>query len=63
MLLVNCPDNEDMCAKFDSCVTKYVWKRINNSINEAMDSMTLEEIVANSHPGDDQNHPEAYCSK
>lgn len=63
MLLVNCPDNEDMCAKFDSCVTKYVWKRINNSINEAMDSMTLEEIVANSHLGDDQNHPEAYCSK
>ena len=63
MLLVDCPDNEDMCAKFDSCVTKYVWKRINNSINDTMDSMTLEEIVANSHHGSDENHHKAYCSK
>lgn len=63
MVLVDCPDSEDVCAKFDSCVTKYVWKRINNSINDAMDSMTLEEIVANSHHGTDDNHHKAYCSK
>ena len=63
MVVVDCPDNETECAKFGSCVTKYVWKRINNSINEAMDAMTLEEIVVNSHGLNDDNGQKAYCSK
>lgn len=63
MVIVDCPDSESMCAKFDSCVTKYVWKRINNSINDTMDSMTLEEIVANSHNAAEESHQKAYCSK
>ena len=63
MVVVDCPDNETECAKFGSCVTKYVWKRINNSINEAMDAMTLEEIVVNSHGLNDDNGQKSYCSK
>jgi len=47
--VVECTDNDSECAKFDSCVTKYVWKRINDSINTVVDSMTLQEIVENSH--------------
>jgi len=49
LAVVECPDSDSECAKFDSCVTKYVWKRINDSINNVVDSMTLEEIVENSH--------------
>ena len=63
MVVVDCPDSESKCAKFDSCVTKYVWKRINNSINDTMDSMTLEEIVANSPGITDETGQKAYCSK
>lgn len=63
MVVVDCPDSESKCAKFDSCVTKYVWKRINNSINDTMDSMTLEEIAANSPGITEENGQKAYCSK
>ncbi len=44
--VVECPDDQS-CDKFDSCVTKYVWKRINDSINEVVDTMTLEEVIRN----------------
>lgn len=45
--VVECPDNQD-CDKYDTCVTKYVWKRINDSINNVVDTMTLEEVIHNS---------------
>ena len=63
LVVVDCPDNESECAKFGSCVTKYVWKRINNSINDTMDAMTLEEIVINSKGLTDDKGQKAYCSK
>ena len=63
MVVVDCPDSESKCDKFHSCVTKYVWKRINNSINDTMDSMTLEEIAANSPGITEENGQKAYCSK
>lgn len=43
--IVDCPDGEGGCAKSDSCVTKYVWKRINDSINEVVDHMSLQELA------------------
>lgn len=45
MTVVDCPENREACANYDSCVTKYVWKRINDSINQTVDAMTLEEII------------------
>jgi len=33
------------CINSDSCVTKYVWKRISDSINEAVDGIMLSELV------------------
>lgn len=63
MVIVDCPDSENQCAKYGSCVTKYVWKRINNSINDTMDAMTLEEIIVNSSHLDDSKGKKAYCSK
>ena len=46
LCVVECPDDQS-CDKYDSCVTKYVWKRINDSINEVVDNMTLEEVIQN----------------
>ena len=48
LCVVECPQDSQGCDKFDSCVTKYVWKRINDSINEVVDHMTLEEVISNS---------------
>ena len=63
MVVVDCPNNEAACAKFGSCVTKYVWRRINNSISETMDSMTLDEIIRNAEELDEDRGESAYCSK
>lgn len=62
MVVVDCPDSENGCAKFGSCVTKYVWKRINNSINDTMDAMTLEEIAQNSSGIEEEKGQKAYCA-
>ncbi len=36
---------ESTCSASDICVTKFVWKRINDSINEAVDNLMLSELV------------------
>lgn len=36
------------CSGSDYCVTKYVWKRINDSITDAVDSIKLSELVEDS---------------
>lgn len=33
------------CRSSDLCVTKYVWKRISDSINDAVDALMLSELV------------------
>jgi len=38
-------ENASGCSNSDSCVTKYVWKRITDSINEAVDGIMLSELV------------------
>ena len=40
--------SDSICTNSDSCVTKYVWKRISDSINEAVDSIMLAELVTES---------------
>lgn len=45
---VDCPgltDEGDGCSSSESCVTKYVWKRINESVKEAVDAITLRELI------------------
>lgn len=36
---------ESTCSGADLCVTKYVWKRISDSINSAVDEIMLSELV------------------
>lgn len=45
--LVKCPafESEGGCRSSGECVTKYVWKRINESINQTVDNMKLAELV------------------
>lgn len=39
---------ENNCSGADLCVTKYVWKRISDSINDAVDDILLSELVEES---------------
>ncbi len=38
-------DGNSECSGSDCCVTKHVWKRINDSIQEAVDGICLSELV------------------
>lgn len=39
---------EATCGASEVCVTKYVWKRISDSINNAVDELMLSELVEES---------------
>jgi len=42
-------DQEDnSCEGADLCVTRYVWKRINDSIKEAVDTIMLDQLLEES---------------
>lgn len=45
-----CAGNEEdgNCRDADLCVARYVWKRINDSITEAVDSLMLSELIEES---------------
>jgi Rrf2 family protein len=40
--------SDSVCSNSDLCVTKYVWKRISDSINDAVDGIKLSELVEES---------------
>ena len=41
-------NQEDSCEASGGCVTKYVWQRINESINKTVDEISLEQLVEES---------------
>ena len=38
-------DDPIKCSKADRCVTKIVWKKIRDKVNEAVDSITLYDLI------------------
>lgn len=40
--------SDDSCEAADGCVTKYVWQRINESINRTVDEINLKQLVEES---------------
>ncbi len=46
--------NEDSaCEEAEFCVTKYVWKKISDSINDVVDHITLEDLIQEQHKIDE----------
>ena len=45
----------DSCEAADVCVTKYVWQRINESINRTVDEISLEQLVEESRTVQNKN--------
>lgn len=48
-------NSEEGCKAADSCVTKYVWQKINDSINQTVDEIKLDQLVEESKKINCQN--------
>lgn len=43
---VECVEDEDnTCARKDSCVTALIWHKINDAVNDVVDNITLEDLI------------------
>ena len=53
---VNCPglEEERSCGGSEFCVTKYVWQKINDSINRTVDEIKLDQLVEESRSMKDE---------
>lgn len=51
------------CEESGNCVTKYVWQRINDSINHTVDGIYLEELLQESGCEDDLAGGSGVCKK
>ena len=61
-----CPgiEHQGGCDGSDVCVTKYVWKRINDSINQTVDEMMLSDLLAESREVQKKRQiPVSCCEK
>ena len=63
---VDCPgiQNNSGCDGSDVCVTKYVWQRINDSINRTVDEIKLSELLEESREVQKKRQiPGSCCEK
>jgi len=63
---VECPglSDENRCGKEDVCVTKYVWRRISDSINRTADEIKISDLVKESREVQKRNQiPGSCCEK
>lgn len=37
-------EEKEQCSRFDSCITKGIWVKVRDSINEVLDSITLQDM-------------------
>lgn len=55
---------DDSCEAAGGCVTKYVWQRINESINQTVNEMKIKELVDESRNVQNADSPLAMkCNK
>lgn len=43
-------ESEDLCPLLDGCATRVVWLKVRDNIVEALDSTTLQDLIAQSRP-------------
>ena len=60
---VDCPafSGQEGCESAGGCVTKYVWKKINESINQTVDKMKISELVEESKQLKDEPNSLRAC--
>lgn len=60
---VDCPafSSQEGCESAGGCVTKYVWKKINESINQTVNEMKISELVEESKTIKDDSNGIRAC--
>ena len=53
-------DNTTKCDRYDLCVMKDVWQKVSDSINSAVDSFTLYDLMEKHHEKNKDNEPMFY---
>lgn len=51
-------DNEPECSKADYCVTRTIWEKIMESINNVIDSITLKDMIDDFYMLEDKKRSE-----
>jgi Rrf2 family cysteine metabolism transcriptional repressor len=42
---VECVENEDCCSRSGDCAARYLWTQVENSIEQVLHSITLQDLV------------------
>lgn len=60
-LLVDCIDNPETCARANRCITREIWRKVEQAILDVLDSITLKDLVTEL----DENimYKEYFCPK
>lgn len=48
-------DDSAKCTKSDSCVTRLVWEKIRDKVNEVVDSITLSDLIEEHEKNNENN--------
>lgn len=51
------------CSGSDMCVAKYVWQKINDSINHTVDEIKISDLVRENRELQEKKNPESYLEK
>ena len=51
MKLTDCQLDEDLCENSDSCATKNVWTKLQRSLEQVVDSITLQDMLDDYNQG------------
>ena len=65
-VLVACPAEdagEEGCANSSSCVTRYVWQRVNESIRQAVDTIWISQLASQGKALEEQSNQERTCER
>ena len=49
---VECVDNKTLCSHAESCITRKVWVKMKEAIDEVLESTTLQNLIEWSNNGD-----------
>lgn len=44
--LVECLKEEEFCSQAEDCLAKEVWQKLQNSLNKALDSISLKDLIS-----------------
>ena len=60
---VECVENETLCERADTCITRKVWIKMKQAVDEVLESTTLQDLVEWHDNGDNNGHETKASTK